>query len=66
MHARAYVLLDVINKRAGQMVQTLRSRPGVVMADVLEGPPDVVLIVEAPNRRKLAKLVLKPQPWLSL
>ncbi len=59
MSARAYILLDIIDKKAEQVVQALRSRPGVVMTDLLEGPPDVVLMVEAPNRQKLAKLSIE-------
>ncbi|MEE8413050.1 MAG: hypothetical protein V3R96_00720 [Dehalococcoidales bacterium] len=58
MSARAYVLLDVTGEKAEHVAQTLRSKPGVAIADLLEGPPDVVLMVEAPNRQKLAKLTV--------
>ncbi|MBI4303680.1 MAG: hypothetical protein HY665_05030 [Chloroflexi bacterium] len=57
MSAKAYVLLDIIKGKSEQAVQTLRGKPGVVMADVLEGPPDLILVVEAPQRQKLATLV---------
>ena len=50
MGARAYVLLDVTDSRAGDVAKVLRVRPGVVKADLREGPPDVVVVVEASNR----------------
>ncbi len=56
MSARAYVLLNVTGEKAEHVAQTLRSKPGVAIVDLLEGPPDVVLMVEAPNRQKLAEL----------
>ena len=56
MSARAYVLLNVTSEKAEHVAQTLRSKPGVAIVDLLEGPPDVVLMVEAPNRQKLAEL----------
>ena len=55
---RAYVLLDVRDGKAEQVVLALRSMPGVAIADLLEGPPDVFLMVEAPSRQKLAKLTV--------
>ncbi len=58
MSARAYVLLDVRGEKAEHVAQTLRSRPGVAIADLLEGPPDVFLMVEAPSRQKLAELTV--------
>jgi hypothetical protein len=59
MSARAYVLLDVRYGKAEQVAQALRSRPGVTVVDLLEGPPDVVLVVKAADRQKLAKLIIE-------
>ena len=56
MSARAYVLLDIIKGKSSQAVKYLRGKPGVLMADLLDGPPDVILVVEAPERQKLADL----------
>ncbi len=36
MSARAYVLLDVTGEKAEHVAQTLRSKPGVAIADLLE------------------------------
>ncbi len=59
MNARAYVLLDVTDSRSGDVAKVLRGRPGVVKADLLEGPPDVIVVVEASNRQELAKLTMQ-------
>jgi hypothetical protein len=56
MSARAYVLLDITNGKSSQAVEDLRDKPGVLIADLLDGPPDVILVVEAPERQKLADL----------
>ena len=56
MSARAYVLLDITDGKSNQAVKDLRSKPGVLIADLLDGPPDVILLVEGPERQKLADL----------
>ena len=56
MDNRAYVLLDIMDGKAKQVPQVLRKSPGVVMAAAVEGPPDVIMVVEASDRQKLAGL----------
>jgi len=56
MNARVYILLDIVDGKAEQVAQALQGSLGVVMADAVEGPPDVVIVMEAPNREQLAKL----------
>ena len=56
MSARAYVLLHIVDGNSEWVLQALRSMPGVVTVDVLEGPPDVIMVVEASERQKLAEL----------
>jgi len=56
MNDRVYVLLDIVDGKAEQVAQALQGSLGVVMADAVEGPPDVVMVIEAPNREQLAKL----------
>jgi len=36
----------------------LRSKRGVLMADSLEGPPDLIMVVEASDKQKLAQLAI--------
>ncbi len=59
MSARAYVLLSVVQGKTTRVVRMLRNRPGVVMADVIEGPPDIVMVIEAQGRRRLAQLTVE-------
>ena len=59
MNDRVYILLDIVDGKAEHVAQVLRSSPGVVMADVLEGPPDVIIVMEVPKRRRLAKLAVE-------
>ena len=57
MDDRIYILLDIVDDKAKQAVQVLQGSPGVAMADVVEGPPDVIIVMEAAERQQLAKLV---------
>jgi len=59
MDNRVYVLLDIMDGKAKQVPQVLRKSPGVVMADAVEGPPDVIMVVEASDRQKLAGLTVQ-------
>ncbi len=54
--ARAYILLDIREGRPVEAAEVLQSMRGVIMADPLEGPPDVVVVVEASDRQELARL----------
>lgn len=56
MSTRVYVLLDITDGKSSQAVKDLRGKPGVLIADLLDGSPDVILVVEAPERQKLADL----------
>jgi len=59
MNDRAYILLDIIDGKAEQATEVLRESPGAVAVDTLEGPPDVIVVIEAPNREQLAKLAVE-------
>lgn len=59
MGTKVYVLLDIIEGKLEQVVQTLRGKPGVVGVDLLEGSPNVIVVVEAPERKKLAEQTIQ-------
>jgi hypothetical protein len=59
MSIRAYILLCLAKGNPELVAQVLRRKPGVLMADPLEGPPDVIVVVEAPERQKLADLTVQ-------
>ncbi len=58
MNARVYLLLDILEGKAAYAIQTLRNAEGVVAADVLAGHPDIIVILEAPDRQKLVDLLM--------
>ena len=58
MSARAYMLLDIVDRDCEHAVQMLRSRAEVVLADRLEGYPNIIAIVEAADRQSLAEAVM--------
>jgi hypothetical protein len=42
MTDKVYILVNVANGKAEQVAEILRGKTGIIMADVLEGPPDVI------------------------
>ena len=54
--ARAYILLEIREGKSVEAAEVLQSMRGIVIADPLEGPPDVVVVVEASDRQELARL----------
>jgi DNA-binding Lrp family transcriptional regulator len=59
MGSKVYILLDVIEGRLEQVVQTLRGKPGVAEVDLLDGSPNIIMVVEAPKRKKLAERTIQ-------
>ncbi len=56
MSARAYVLLDIDNRRVRDAADTLRNARGVRTVDILEGSPNLVIVVQARSRQRLAEI----------
>jgi hypothetical protein len=56
MKARVYLLLQVVNGQYGPVFRSLRHKPGVTAVDIVEGPADVIVVIEASNRQQLAEL----------
>jgi hypothetical protein len=63
MASRVYVLLDILENRAAATIQNLLNTEGVVAIEPLEGHPNYLLIIEAPDREKLVESMM---PALSL
>lgn len=59
MSNRVYVVLNVIEGKSMQVARTLLEKAGVIIADILENPPGVMMVVEADERRRLAELTVK-------
>jgi hypothetical protein len=58
VNTKAYILFEALDGKCESIVQALQGMPGVVVVDRVEGPPDIVAIVEASDRQKLAKRVI--------
>ena len=51
MPTRAFILIETQVGRANQVVQALRSLPGVKTADVVTGSFDVIVLIEVDTMR---------------
>ena len=58
MSARVYMLLDILEEKYEQALKILHNIGGVIMTDTLEGHPNTLVIVEAPDREKLVELMM--------
>jgi hypothetical protein len=56
--AKVYVLLDLVHADSVQLAQFLRGKRGVAEIDVLEGPPSIIMVVEAPERLKAGEYLV--------
>jgi len=57
MKRRAYVLIDAEKGQSSSVVIALSEKPGILAADVVWGPHDVVAMVEAEDIDSLIHLV---------
>ena len=57
MPTRAFILIETQVGRANQVVQALRSLPGVKSADVITGSFDVIALIEVDSMGSMAELV---------
>jgi hypothetical protein len=52
------MLLDILEEKYNYALQILQTITGVVVADTLEGHPNTLVIVEAPDRQRLVELMM--------
>jgi len=52
------MLLDIVDRNCECAVELLRSREEVILADQLEGYPNIIATVEAADRQSLAEAVM--------
>ena len=57
MATSAYILIEVQVGRTTDVLRSLRRLDGVVSADVVTGPHDVIALISAPNMAAVADLV---------
>jgi hypothetical protein len=58
MSVRAYMLLDIVDRSCEYAVRMLRSQAEVILADRLEGYPNIIAMVEAADRQSLAAAIM--------
>ncbi|MDH4268742.1 MAG: hypothetical protein OEV52_00315 [Dehalococcoidia bacterium] len=58
MSVRVYMLLDIVDRSCQYAVHMLQSRAGVILADQLEGYPNIIVAVEAADRQSLAEAIM--------
>lgn len=56
MSARVYILLNIKNREVNQAVRTLQEKDGVKTVEMLEGSPNILMMIQARNRMSLANL----------
>jgi hypothetical protein len=52
------MLLDIVDRNCEDALQMLRSRTEVILADRLEGYPNIIAMVQAANRQSLAEAIM--------
>jgi hypothetical protein len=58
MATRVYLLLELTNGNKANAANTLRGMPGISVVDILEGPPDLVIVIEAPARQEAVEYLM--------
>ena len=59
MSDRVYLLLDVAEEKADHVAGKLRRITGIRIVDVIEGQPNVIAVIEASERQRLAKITMR-------
>ena len=59
MSSRLYLLLETVNGHSEEAARVFRLNSGVVAVDVVEGKPDVIVVMEAGDRQELAHLLMQ-------
>ena len=54
---KAYILVEIEAGQSDQVVANLRDIPGVVMADPITGPYDIIAVVEVEDSNVLGSLI---------
>ena len=58
MTTKAYILMETTVGKTESVVKSLRRMPGVIAADAVTGPYDVIAIIQGSDANSVGKLVL--------
>ncbi len=56
---RAYVLFNTLSGNIEEVAKILQQKTGVIMVDIIEDQPAVIIVVQAHSRKRLAELTVK-------
>lgn len=59
MPETVYVLLDIVHADPSAAARRIREIPGITAADVLEGPPDIHVVIKAADRGEAAQCLMR-------
>lgn len=59
MSTRVYLLLELVDGSREKVAAALRGMPGISTIDLLEGTPDLLTIIEAPERQEAAGYLME-------
>ena len=55
---KAYVLIQTETGKAASVAQSLQGKPGILSADLVVGPHDVIAVLSGPDADGIAKIVV--------
>jgi len=55
---KAYVLIQVHSGKAGEVVSALRGKPGILAADPVAGPHDIIAVLQGSDADSIARIVI--------
>lgn len=58
MCIRAYLLLQTDVEKSRHLISDLCAKPGVVTVDLLEGSPNLIIVIEAAKRQELVEFIV--------
>lgn len=59
MCIRAYLVLQTDGDKSQEIISDLLNKPGIVTVDLLEGSPNLIVVVEAEKRQELGGFIVQ-------
>ncbi len=59
MEAKAYVLIEAESGRVAEVLAALRVVEGMIAADAVTGPYDIIATLQTPDPRNIGRLVMQ-------
>ena len=57
--AKVYLLLEAVKGKRDNLAATIKGMAGVSAIDILDGRPDLLAVIEAPERQEVAKHLMR-------